>query len=155
MNNIYDFCEIEEIRIGQKRLIFQYVIYVICLICAVALACIYIKNNILFAAVFFFLVLFFALLSVVFWKIKYGFLKKRRLFLDDIESGKKEDYVGIFEENVLSSSDEDDFDAYIFVASNKQTRFLIHKQNETRFEKGKKYHLLRVGEFIYQWEIID
>ncbi|MBO5716282.1 MAG: hypothetical protein J6S23_07835 [Clostridia bacterium] len=155
MNKIYDFCELDEIRARQNKLIVNYVIYVLCFVVAIALACICIKNNILLAAIFFILLLFFALFSIVFWKIKYGLLKKRRLFLDDMESGKREDYVGIFEEMLSSLSDEDDFDTCVFVASNKKTNFLIHKQNRTCFLKGKKYHLLHVGNYVYQWKIIE
>ena len=155
MNKIYDFNELEEIRVRQKRLIFQYIIYLVSLVAIIALACICIKNNILLTAVFFVLLLFFALFSVVFWKIKYGILKTRKSFLDDMESGKREDCVGIFEEMVTSSSDEEDFDKYTFIASNKKTNLVIHKQNRVCFLKGKKYHLEHIGGYIYQWEIID
>ena len=155
MNKIYDFCEIEEIRAREKKLIFRYVVYVICVAVAIALTCIFIKNNILLSAIFFILLFFFVLFSIVFWKIKYGFLKKRRIFLDSIESGKNEDFVGIFEESLLSSSDEDDFDVYVFIASNTKTNLLIHKQNRAHFLKGKKYHLLCVGNYICQWESLD
>lgn len=155
MNKIYDFNELEEIGATQKRLIFQYVIYAICLIIAIAIACVFIKSNILLAAIFFVLLLFFALYSIVFWKIKYGILKKRKAFLDDMESGKREDYVGIFEEMLTSSGDEEDFDAYVFIASSKKTNLVIHKLNKVCFAKGKKYHIERVGACIYQWEIIE
>ena len=155
MNKIYDFCEIEEICAREKKLIFRYIIYVLCAVVAIAIAYIYIENNILFSAIFFILLFFFVLFSIVFWKIKYGFLKKRRIFLDSIESGKGEDFVGTFEESLLSSSDEDDFDVYVFIASSKKTNLLIHKQNRAHFFVGKKYHLLCVGDYIDQWEIID
>lgn len=155
MNKIYDFCEIEEIRAREKKLIFRYIIYVFCAVVAIALTCVFIKNNIFLSTIFFILLFFFVLFSIVFWKIKYGFLKKRRIFLDSIESGKGEDFVGTFEESLLSSSDEDDFDVYVFTASSKKTNLLIHKQNRTHFIVGKKYHLLCVGDYIYQWEIID
>ncbi len=155
MNNIYDFSEIEKICAREKKLIFRYIIYVLCAVVTIALACIFIKNNIFLSTIFFILLFFFVLFSIVFWKIKYGFLKKRRMFLDSIESGKGEDFVGIFEESLLSSSDEDDFDVYVFIASNKKTNLLIHKQNRAHFLEGKKYHLLCVGNYIYQWEIID
>ena len=155
MNKIYDFCEIEEIRAREKKLIFRYIVYVICIVFAIALAYTYIENNILLSAIFFILLFFFVLFSIVFWKIKYGFLKKRRIFLDSIESGKGEDFVGTFEEILLSSSDEDDFDVYVFIASSKKTNLLIHKQNRAHFLEGEKYHLLCVGNYIYQWEIID
>ena len=155
MNKIYDFGEIEETRAREKKLIFRYIVYVICVVFAIALAYTYIENNTLLSAIFFILLFFFVLFSIVFWKIKYGFLKKRRIFLDSIESGKGEDFVGIFEESLLSSSDEGDFDVYVFIASSKKTNLLIHKQNRTHFIVGKKYHLLCVGDYIYQWEIID
>lgn len=155
MNKIYDFCEIEKICAREKKLIFRYIVYLLCAVVAIAIAYIYIENNILLSAIFFILLFFFVLFSIVFWKIKYGFLKKRRMFLDSIESGKNEDFVGIFEESLLSSSDEDDFDVYVFMTSNKKTNLLIHKQNRAHFLEGKKYHLLCVGNYICQWESID
>lgn len=155
MNKIYDFCEIEEMRAREKKLIFRYIVYVICAFATITIAYIYIENNILLSAIFFILLFFFVLFSIVFWKIKYGFLKKRRIFLDSVETGKGEDFVGIFEESLLSSSDEDDFDVYVFIASNKKTNLLIHKQNRAHFLEGEKYHLLCVGNYVYQWEIID
>ena len=155
MNKIYDFCEIEEIRAREKKLIFRYIIYVLCAAVAIALTCIFIKNNIFLSTIFFILLFFFVLFSIVFWKIKYGFLKKRRIFLDSVESGKGEDFVGIFEKILLSSSDEDNFDVYVFMTSNQKTNLLIHKQNRAHFLEGEKYHLLCVGNYVYQWEIID
>ena len=155
MNKIYDFNELEEIRARQNILIFQYVIYLLGFMITIAIACIFIKSNILLASIFFILLLFFALFSIVFWKIKYGILKKRKSFLDDMESGKREDYVGVFDEMLTSSGDEEDFDIYIFIASNKKTNLVIHKLNRACFLKGKKYHIEHVGACIYQWEIVE
>ena len=118
------------------------------------LICITIENNILLAAIFFVLLAFFILFSIVFWKIKYGILKKRESFLDNMESGKRGEYVGIFEESVVAQNNEE-FDVYVFSASNKKTDFLIHKQNRACLEKGKKYHLECVGDYVYGWEIIE
>ena len=153
MNKIYNFDELEEIRTRKKKLIFEYLLCVLIFLVALALIYITIKNNILLAVLFFVFLSFFILFSIVFWKIKYGILKTRGMFLDNMESGRREDYVGIFEESIAAENDEE-FCVYVFSSSNKKRDLLIHKHNCTCFEKGKKYHLECIGDYVFGWEII-
>lgn len=155
MNKIYDFSQIQEAREKQNKLIFSYIIYLICLVCAIALAWILVDNNLLFTIICALILLFFILFSIAFWKIKYGIIKEYRVFLDNMETGKREDYVGMFEGKIDAKSDEESFDTYVFVNSNKKTELLIYKQYSICFLKGKKYHIESVGNYVYQWEIID
>ena len=154
MNKIYNFNEIEEIRTRKKKLVFEYLLCVLIFLVALILIYTTVKNNILLAIVFFVLLSFFILFSIVFWKIKYGILKARELFLDNMESGRREDYVGIFEESIAAENDEE-FCVYVFSSTNKKTDLLIHKHNRTCFEKGKKYHLECIGDYVFGWEIIE
>ena len=155
MNNIYDFSEISELRDKQNKLIFQYVIYAICFVLALALACIAIENNILLTAMFAFTLLIFIFFSILFWKVKYRILDDYRKFLDDMETGKQDDYVGVFSGKSSLGSDDEPFSTYTFLSLGKETGFMIHNQHSVCFEKGKKYHIQHVGKYVYQWEIID
>ena len=155
MNKIYDFEQIEEIRAEQKKLIFRYVFFVLCFIVAVAISCIVVKNNILLTVIFAFLLLCLIIVSILLWKIKYGILNEYKKFLDNMETGKRTDYVGEFEGKIECSGEEESFDSYIFVYLGKKTSFYIHKQCEVDFAKGKKYHIECIGSYICQWEIID
>ena len=107
MNKIYNFDELEEIRTRKKKLIFEYLLCVLIFLVALILICVIINNNVLLAVIFFVLMSFFILFSIVFWKIKYGILKTRGMFLDNMESGRREDYVGIFEESIKAKCDEE------------------------------------------------
>ena len=154
MNKIYDFNQIEETREKQKRLIWMYVAALIFFAVVVATICLLIENNLVLTVIFAFILFFFILFSILFWKIKCGILKKYRVFLDNLESGNREDFVGVFENKI--SGDEDDFyDAYVFVSGNKKVNFLIHKQHSQCFADGKKYHIEHVGNYICQWKIIE
>jgi len=153
MNKIYDFGQIAAIRIAQRRLIWRYAAYLLVFAAAVVLLCACIGNHVLLTLVFFALVSGFVLYSIVFWKIKYGILQKHRTFLDNLESGKRDDYVGVFEEKACASSDEL-FDTYVFSANGKRTVLLIHRQYPVCFFKEKTYHIERIGNYIDRWEMI-
>ena len=155
MNNIYDFSEIQELRNKQNKLIFCYVAYLLCFIAAMGISFVAIQNNLLLTLVLAFILLFFILFSILFWKIKYGILDKYRSFLDDMETGKQDDYVGVFQSKTETEDDEVSFDTYVFLSAGKETGFLIHNQHKACFEKGKKYHVLHVGNYVYQWEIME
>lgn len=155
MNNIYDFNEIYEISSRQKKLIIEYVIFVICFLLALVLACIYLDNNILLTVVFAGALLTFILFSIVFWKVKYGILKEYKSFLDMLETGKSDSFVGIFERKFEESDDEEAFEKYVFISSNKKSEFLIHKLHRIDFIEGQKYHIECVGRYICQWEIVE
>ena len=155
MNKIYDFSQIERIRKQFFPLIMRYVLFVLCCIVAIAVACAMIENNVLLTLIFALLVLCFLLGSVLFWRIKYRLLKSYMTFLDNMETGKREDYVGKFEEKISSLDDCEQFDIYVFDNSSAKTSFLIHKQHPMSFAKGQKYHLEHIGNYLYQWENID
>ncbi len=155
MNNIYDFNEIYDAQEKQKKLIFQYVISAICFVVILVLACALIKNSALLTAIFSLVLLAFILFSVVFWKIKYGILQEYKVFLDNLETGKREDYVGIFKRKIEKDDDDEQFVGYVFASSTKETCFLIHKKQKMSFDEGKKYHVACVGNYICQWEILE
>lgn len=155
MNNIYDFSQIQTMRYRQNKLILSYILYTLCFAVALVLSCYLVKSNLLLTIIFALLLLFFILFSIVFWKIKYGILNEYKLFLDNMEMGNREDYVGVFTGKVTSQSDEEPFDTYLFVSSNKKTSFLIHNQHPVQFSEGKRYHIEHVGSYVYQWEIIE
>ena len=154
MNKIYDFNQIEETRGKQKTLILAYIAASIFLIAVVAAIWILIENNVVLTFVFALVLFSFILFSIVFWKIKYGILKKYCTFLDNLESGNREDYVGVFYKNTVDDND-DFYDTYVFVSGNDKVNFLIHKQHSQAFTEGKKYHIEHVGNYICQWEIIE
>lgn len=151
MNKIYDFEIIREISTQQKKLIYSYIVCVILFVAALIIALVSIKSNLLLTIVFAVLLLCFILGSILFWKIKYGILKEYKTFLDDMEMGYKEDFVGEFSER-LAIADDDRFDAYLFDSVTKKVSFLVHKQHSMDLIKGKRYHLECVGIYIYQWE---
>lgn len=155
MNSIYDFNEIQEISAMQKKLIWHYVVYSMCFLTVLVLACIYIDNNILLTTLFALALLSFILFSIVFWKIKYGILKEYKEFLDKLETGNPLSYVGIFERKSSQCNDSDEFDTYIFTYSNKEMEFLIHNKYSVNFVKGEKYRIECVGNYVCQWEIVE
>lgn len=155
MNNIYDFAQIQAIRYRQNKLIFSYVVYMLCFLGALALLCCLVENNILLTVILALLLFFFILFSIVFWKIKYGILNEHRLFLENMDTGNREDYVGVFAGKPASPSNDASFDAYSFVSSNKKTSFLIHNQYPVRFSEGKRYHIEHIGSYLCQWEMIE
>ena len=103
----------------------------------------------------FILLLAFILFSVVFWKIKYGILQEYKVFLDKLETGMREDYVGIFKRKIEKDDDDGQFVCYVFESKAKENSFLIHKKQGVSFYKGKNYHLECVGNYICQWEILE
>ena len=151
MNKIYDFDVIREISTQQKKLIYSYIWYTILFVVALIIACVSINSNVLLTVVFAVLLLCFIFGSILFWKIKYGIFKEHKIFLDNIETGNKEDFVGEFSER-LTAADEDTFDVYIFDFASKKVSFLVHRQYSFDLIKGKKYHIEHVGNYIYQWE---
>ena len=153
MNKIYDFSEIGELRTRQNKLIFQYLIYAVCFVLVLILSCVVIENNVVLSLAFATLLFIFILYSVLFWKIKYGLLDEHRRFLDDMETGKQDDYVGVFCHKVEAT--DESFSTYVFLSSGRERRFLIHNQYPVCFEKGKNYHIVHIGKYVYQWEIID
>lgn len=155
MNRIYDFYHIQDTRARQNKLIISYIFCAICFICIIVLGLLFVNNNALLSVLFALISFAFILFSVAFWKIKYGILNKYRLFLDNMESGKREEYIGIFKEKICVADDKEQFDRYIFEISNKEKEFLIYKQYSPELSVGKKYHFESVGNCVYQWEIVD
>ncbi len=152
MNNIYDSKDFQEINASQKRLVIKYVLFLILFIIVLTISCFTIKNNILLTVIFASLLFVVIFSSIVFWKVKYGILNKHKAFIDDMEMGVKNDYVGYFEKKELS--EEEDFDSYIFNSSNKKTGFMIHSLYSVDFTEGERYHIEHVGNYIYRWENI-
>ena len=103
MNKIYDFYDIQEARSRQNKLILSYIICVVCFVCLVVLTLLFVDNNALISIFFALLLFVFVLFSVAFWRIKYGILNKYRIFLDNIESGKREEFIGIFKEKICEN----------------------------------------------------
>lgn len=155
MNRIYDFGEIQEIRLYQRKLVLNYALYTLCFIAAIILSCILIKNNLVLTVVFAIAILFFILFSICFWKIKYGILDSFVSFLDDLDTGKKDECIGVFEARADDLTDSESFDIYIFTSSQEKVQFLIHRQHKVCFDEGKKYHLTHVGKYLYGWESLD
>ena len=155
MNSIYDFYHIQEARARQNKLILSYVIYAVCFICLIALGLLFVDNSALLSILFALLLLAFILFSVAFWKIKYGILNKYRLFLDNMESGKKDEYIGVFKEKIRAADDKEQFDRYVFEVSSKEIEFLVYKQYSCDLSVGGKYHFESVGNYVYQWETVD
>lgn len=154
MNKVYGFDQIEKIQVMQRKLIFQYIAYLLVFVFVIALLCVFLSNNILLTLIFFVLASGFILYSILFWKIKYGILQRHKTFLDNLESGKRDDYVGVFKCKTISNSDEE-FNAYVFSSNGKTMSFLVHNQYPICFSKEKKYHIECIGKYIYQWEIIE
>jgi hypothetical protein len=155
MNKIYDFVEIEKIRSMMGKLIFKYVMFAICFVATITFACLLIKNNLLLTLIFAFLLLIFILASVLFWKIKYGILKSHRAFLENMELGKNDNFVGDFVKCEKNENEDDPFDAYIFASNGVRVKFLIHNKYAVCFTEGKRYHIEHIGNYVNQWEIID
>ena len=155
MNKLYDFNHIQEAREKQKGLIIAYAFYVICFIGIIIPILLFVENNALISVIFALLLFAFILFSVAFWTIKYGILNRYKLFLDNMETGKRDEYIGIFKEKISAADDKDQFDIYVFEISNKKTKFLIYKQCSPELSVGRKYHFESVGNYVYQWKIID
>ena len=155
MNKIYDFEQIDKIRAEQKKLIFHFVLYAVGFIVLTIFACLLIKSNILLTLIFALALLAFVLYSIVFWKVKYGILREYKTFLDNLETGRREDNVGVFEGLGESRPNDEDFIKYIFVSSNTKKCLLTDDFHKIDFVKGKKYHLECVGEYIVQWKMIE
>lgn len=153
MNKIYDFDVVREISTQQKKLVYSYIWYTILFVVALIIACVSINSNVLLTVVFAVLLLCFIFGSILFWKIKYGIIKDYKVFLDNMETGNKEDFVGEYIE-MFTAADEDTFDVYIFDFASKKVSFLVHKQHSLELIKGKKYHLEHVGKYIYRWETV-
>lgn len=150
-NNIYDFSEIGAIRLRQNRLILCYVLYALCFIAAIALCCILIENNLLLTTVFALLSLLFILFSVCFFKIKYGILKNYRAFLEDFETGHREELFGRLE-NIISASDDEWFDTYVFSSHEDKRELLVHKSAGISLDEGCEYRLIYIGKYLLEWE---
>lgn len=155
MNRIYDFSQIGDIRARQKKLIFSYALYSLCFIVSLIIFNIFIKNNLLLTLIFAVVLLTFILFSVCFFKIKYGILEKYRSFLDDLETGKAEEYIGVFEKKTGANEDEEWFDICDFSSTEGNKSFLVHKQTKIEFEEGRKYHLTYVGKYMLEWKKTD
>ena len=155
MNKLYDFYHIQETREKQKELTIAYAFYVICFIGIIVPILIFVEDNALISVIFALLLFGFILFSVAFWRIKYGVLNRYKLFLENMEMGKRDEYIGAFKEKICATDDKDQFDIYVFEISNKRTKFLIYKQCSLEFLVDRKYHFESVGNYVYQWEIID
>ena len=153
MNKIYDFEQIYAVKAAEKRLILRCVLYLLCFAAVIFIACITVENNLLLTVIFAVLLLLFILFSIVFWKIRFVTLKEYESFLDKLDTGRHEDYVGTFIGE--SNSCDESFCSYVFMSANKEESFLIHKLNRIELEKNKKYHIEYIGKYMYQWEIIE
>lgn len=151
MNSVYDFSEIQLISDRQKRMIFGYVLVTFCFAILLTFICFTLKNSLLITLTFAILLSIFILASILFWKIKYGILNEYKVFLDNMETGNRSDYVGRFMGREEAAGEES-FDRYIFIYSNKQTSFLIHKQHAVDFSKNVNYHIVHVGSYVYGWK---
>ena len=154
MNNVYDLLEITELQKKQNGLIVRYIIYLICFFASVLLLLFAIEDNLLLTAIFAFVLLFFIFFSILFWKIKYGILNSYRSFLDDLETGKQDDYVGVYKRKVCIDCKGIGFDEYIFISSAKERAFRVLCECEIGFDEEKEYHLVYIGDYLYQWEIL-
>ena len=155
MNDIYGRGEPEVIGRRQKRLIIYYAIFAVLFVSLILLLCLGIENNVLLTAAFALLSLAFLLFSIVFWKIKYGILREYSRFLENLEIGKRDDYVGSFVEKQAVTDEGDSFDSYVFLSSGKITSFLIHKGHPVDFSHGECYHLEHIGGYLYRWEKVN
>ena len=155
MNKIYDFDEIERIQQRQKKIFFTYALYALSFVAVVVLACLFVENNVLLTLIFALLLSFFILFSVAYWKIKYGILNRYRLFLDNLETGNREDLVCKFVGKEMAEEEDQMLDKYIFTSSGKSKEFLIHRNHSVRFIEGKKYHIEYIGDYVYRWETIE
>lgn len=155
MNNIYDFTELDKIREQQRGLIRQYVIYSICFIALIALLFAVIENNMLLCIAFALLLIAYLLFSLLFWKIKYGILRMYAQFLDNMETGRGEDYIGVFEEKMSCADEDIPFEKYVFIRFGKRSEFLVSKNASITLEIGKEYHIEHIGKYINRWEFID
>ena len=155
MNNLYDLAEISELQKKQNGLIARYVIYFICFLASAIMLTVLIEDNLLLTVILAFLLLFFILFSISFWKIKYGIISSYRSFLEDLETGKQEDYVGVYVGKSTADRSDLNLDEYIFLTSGKECAFRALSESAVAFEEGKEYHLLHIGEYLYQWEILS
>ena len=155
MNKIYDFDEIERIQQRQKKVFFTYALYALSFVAIVVLACLFVENNLLLTLIFALLLSFFILFSVAYWKIKYGILNRYRLFLDNLETGNREDLVCEFVGKEMEEEEDQMLDKYIFTSSGKSKEFLIHRNHSVCFIEGKEYHIEYIGDYVYRWEIIE
>ncbi len=155
MNNVYDLSVILELRKKQNGLIVRYVIYLICFFAFIWILAVAIEDNLLLTVIFAFVLLFFIFFSILFWKIKYGIVNSYRSFLDDLETGKQDDYVGVYKGKTVTDCKDINFDGYIFLSSGKERVFLALSEGIIGFEEGKEYHLVHIGDYLYQWEILS
>ena len=155
MNKIYDFSELRNIRLRERRLVLSYLLYALGFAAVLILLSVFIKNNLLLTLIFFAVMLCFLLFSVCFWRIKYGILEGYRSFLDDIETGRADEYIGVFEGKTEAMRDGEWFDVYDFTSSEGSTSFLVHRQKKIGFVEGIRYHLACVGKYILEWERTD
>jgi len=154
LSEVYNFSEIDDLRLKQKRLIASYILYVVCFIVAIGFACVTVKDNLLLTLIFASVLLFFIFYSIIFWKIKYGIIYKYKSFLEDIETGKSENFVGVFEEKLDASKEEFPFETYVFLSSDGRKEFLVYNHCSVHFEKRKKYHIENIGDYLCRWENI-
>lgn len=152
MNNIYDLSQIRELEGQRKRLIFNFVISVLCALGVIAAACLLIENALILTLVFSLVMLSLGVWSVLFWRIRYAILREHIAFLENMEMGNKSDFVGIFV-GVEKSEDADGyFDRYVFRAAGREETFLVHSGCPVDLVSGEKYHTEQVGSYIFRWE---
>lgn len=155
MNKVYDFSELEKIRIRQRKLILCYAISVVCFLSAIFVFCTFINNNVILTTVFAVTLLVFILFSICFFKISYSIPETYRSFLDDLDTGRKEECVGVFEKKTDAIDNGEWFDYYIFSSSEGEVSFLALKQSSVSFVEGEKYLISYVGKYLYEWKRID
>ena len=155
MNRIYGFNEAEEIILRQKKLIGYYILLVLCFVFAILVSCFAIKNNILLTVVFATLLLSFMLFSICFWKIKYGILEKYKSHLENLETGKREEFRGTFVKILDDTEMGEDFNVYVFASSTEEMEFLVHKQKKICFDVGKSYCITHIGKYLFEWGNIE
>ena len=154
MNNIYDFDSVYEIKARQRRLILLIGALFLCFIAITALFCNLIESNILLTVIFGLLLLAFLVSSTLICKISYRYLSDYASFLDNMETGSREDIAGEFVKKEDAEGDKP-FDKYIFLSSGKTEELMIRKENPVGFIKGESYRLECVGYSIYGWEKED
>ncbi len=154
MNKIYDFDLIYLLKARQKRVIFSILLLFLGFLGLTAIFCAVIENNILLTAIFALLLSAFLIFSVLIYKIKYLGLSELAAFLDNMETGSREEYMGIFKEKTCVEGEDEHFDKYSFVFSDGERELLVHKTHSQELSKGEKYRLECVGSYLYQWESV-
>ena len=153
-NKIYDFDLIFQLKARQKGLVFSIFLLFLAFLGLMAIFCAVIESNILLTVIFALLLLSFLLSSVLIYKIKYHRIGELITFLDNLETGSRDELFGRFKEKTPAECDESPYDKYVFIASGKEIELMIHSSHSAPFEKNEKYRLECVGGYIYGWAAV-